>query len=318
MQQKKQQNYEEEQQQEDDEDEDGGDDEDFEVEQELESSTSDDEDNGGGVVAAAPAANDGDGDDVVRGIPYDFVIVETLQAPAVFDWTAIIGADGGLNESHVARLALTPDNVSLPIALMIVDPITYPSLSRARKVCRKGSIVIERHQQTDVNVLDETDPPPPNRFVGRVGDRVFPNDMLCRQQRMAPEHEIYQAALQSQGKPPFELPVIYEDHHMAIVQKPAGVAVHRQGQGTSGMLTVRGILPFVLQPPKNGTMAALKRPVAVHRLDKPTSGVLVVAKTRTAMVELARQFRTRIVKKTYMAMGSGYVRPRRLDPVECH
>jgi 23S rRNA-/tRNA-specific pseudouridylate synthase len=245
----------------------------------------------------ATIAITGDDDVVVRGIPYDFVIVETHTAPASFDWSAIIGVDG-LDESRIARLALAPHNVSLPVALMIVDPITYPSLSRARKVCRKGSIVIERSPARDENSK-------PSRFVGRVGDRVFPKDLICRQQRMAPEHEIYEAALQSQGKPPFELPVVYEDHHLAIVNKPAGVAVHRQGHGTSGMLTVRGVLPFVLQPPRNGTMNAMKRPVAVHRLDKPTSGVLVVAKTRTAMVELARQFRTRIIKKTYMAIVQG-------------
>lgn len=72
-----------------------------------------------------------------------------------------------------------------------------------------------------------------------------------------------------------------------------------------GLLTIKGALPFVLQPPKAGTLSALKRPKAVHRLDKATSGLLLVGKTLPSMDNLSRQFRERTVKKTYTAVING-------------
>lgn len=106
-------------------------------------------------------------------------------------------------------------------------------------------------------------------------------------------------------KPPFELPVVYEDDHFAIVNKPPGIVVHSQGLQSHGTMTVRAALPFVLRPPKRGTLAIIRRPASVHRLDKPTSGLLLVAKTKPAMVDLSRQFRERTIKKTYVAILNG-------------
>lgn len=70
-------------------------------------------------------------------------------------------------------------------------------------------------------------------------------------------------------------------------------------------MTVRAGLPFALTPPQMGTYATLRRPQPVHRLDKPTSGLLIVAKTKPAMVHLSLQFRDRKVKKTYSAVVNG-------------
>jgi 23S rRNA-/tRNA-specific pseudouridylate synthase len=102
------------------------------------------------------------------------------------------------------------------------------------------------------------------------------------------------------SRPPFELPVIYEDDHFAIINKPAGVVVYAQH-----MITIRSALPFYLKPPKRGTRGIIRRPELVHRLDKPTSGLLIVAKTRPAIVDLTRQFEERRVKKTYTAIVNG-------------
>jgi 23S rRNA-/tRNA-specific pseudouridylate synthase len=70
-------------------------------------------------------------------------------------------------------------------------------------------------------------------------------------------------------------------------------------------MTVRAALPFAVTPPKVGTYATLRRPQPVHRLDKPTSGLMIVAKTKPAMVHLSLQFRDRKVKKTYVALVNG-------------
>jgi len=106
-------------------------------------------------------------------------------------------------------------------------------------------------------------------------------------------------------KPNFDLPVVYEDSHFAIVNKPPGIVCYSQQDDNHGVMTVRHALPFVLKPPKRGTCGIYMRPLAVHRLDKPTSGLLVIAKTKPAMVDLSQQFEDRQVKKTYTAIVNG-------------
>lgn len=70
-------------------------------------------------------------------------------------------------------------------------------------------------------------------------------------------------------------------------------------------MTVRAALPFAVRPPAQGTYSTLRRPQPVHRLDKPTSGLLLIAKTKPAMVHLSLQFRDRKIKKTYVAVVNG-------------
>jgi tRNA pseudouridine65 synthase/23S rRNA pseudouridine1911/1915/1917 synthase len=99
---------------------------------------------------------------------------------------------------------------------------------------------------------------------------------------------------------------------LCVVNKPAGVVVYSHKGGGHGTMTVRAALPFVVTPPKPGTYSTLRRPSPVHRLDKPTSGLLLIAKTKPAMVDLSRQFRDRIIKKTYVAVVNGIP----FEPVE--
>jgi 23S rRNA pseudouridine1911/1915/1917 synthase len=89
------------------------------------------------------------------------------------------------------------------------------------------------------------------------------------------------------------------------VNKPAGVVVYANRKSGHGVMTVRAALPFAVKPPKAGTYEVLRRPQPVHRLDKPTSGLLLVAKTKPAMVNLSLQFRDRIIKKSYVAVVNG-------------
>jgi 23S rRNA-/tRNA-specific pseudouridylate synthase len=97
---------------------------------------------------------------------------------------------------------------------------------------------------------------------------------------------------------PFHLPVVYEDDHFAIVNKPEGIVVFSHKGGDFGRHSVKSCLPWVLTPPKSGVMSVMRRPCPVHRIDRGTSGLLVCAKTKPAMVELARMFKDRKVKKT--------------------
>jgi len=208
------------------------------------------------------------------GKPHGFLIVDERIVPPVDNLESLFDL------KDIERLELQPHNVTVPVALCAIDPVQYPSFSRARKACRKGNILLKRHNQS---------------FVGRVGDRVLVGDILCHQLRMG--DGTFSAAKYS--PPPFEVPVVVQDDHFALVNKPAGVVTLGAG------MTMRRALPFCLEPPQSGVWQALRRPASVHRLDKPTSGILVIAKTKPVLSHLSKQFHDRIVRKTYTAIVNG-------------
>jgi 23S rRNA pseudouridine1911/1915/1917 synthase len=99
------------------------------------------------------------------------------------------------------------------------------------------------------------------------------------------------------------LDILHEDDDLIVVNKPPGMVVH-PGAGRSTGTLVHALLAHC------GTLAGIggvERPGIVHRLDRDTSGVLVVAKTETAHHSLSRQFKTRLVKKRYLALVHGQV-----------
>jgi 23S rRNA pseudouridine1911/1915/1917 synthase len=102
---------------------------------------------------------------------------------------------------------------------------------------------------------------------------------------------------------PEELPIrlIYEDADIVVVDKPAGMAVHPAGRMQSGTLV--NALLFRLKDLQG--VGGVLRPGIVHRLDKGTSGVMVVAKNDLAHEALVRQFKGREVKKLYLALVYG-------------
>ena len=107
---------------------------------------------------------------------------------------------------------------------------------------------------------------------------------------------------------PLQIP--YEDSDVIVVEKPAGMVVHPAAGHASGTL-VNALLHHVKDLSGIG---GEKRPGIVHRLDRGTSGLMVVAKHDAAHEELARQFREREVEKEYIALVWGVVRTgRRID-----
>jgi 23S rRNA pseudouridine1911/1915/1917 synthase len=99
------------------------------------------------------------------------------------------------------------------------------------------------------------------------------------------------------------LTVIYEDAHILIIDKQAGLVVHPGHGNWSGTLVNALLYHFGQQAKKVGEMEA--RPGLVHRLDKNTSGVMVIGKTDEAMTHLARQFFDRTNDRRYLAMVWG-------------
>jgi 23S rRNA pseudouridine1911/1915/1917 synthase len=103
---------------------------------------------------------------------------------------------------------------------------------------------------------------------------------------------------------PIPLDILYEDDDLLVLNKPAGLVVHPAPGHQAGTL-VHAILYHCPDLPGIGEE---RRPGIVHRLDKETSGVMVVAKTDVAMASLAAQFKGRRVKKTYIALVHGEVK----------
>lgn len=102
------------------------------------------------------------------------------------------------------------------------------------------------------------------------------------------------------------LDIVYEDEHLAVINKPAGMTVHagsgKDQSGSRGTLVNALLHRFQTLSGVGGEI----RPGIVHRLDKETSGLLMVAKTDAAHRKLARQFAAREVHKTYLALVHGW------------
>ena len=109
---------------------------------------------------------------------------------------------------------------------------------------------------------------------------------------------------------PLALPILYQDEDLIVVEKPAGMVVHPAAGHSSGTL-VNALLHHVHDLSGIG---GERRPGIVHRLDRGTSGLMVVAKNDLAHEELSRQFHDREIEKEYFALVWGLVQAgRRID-----
>jgi 23S rRNA pseudouridine1911/1915/1917 synthase len=99
--------------------------------------------------------------------------------------------------------------------------------------------------------------------------------------------------------------IVYEDNDLMVIDKPAGLAVHPAPGHSAGTLAnaVAGYLPEFAE--EENTL----RPGIVHRLDKDTSGLILVAKNRLAQANLSEQFKTRTVSKYYQVLVKGKLKP---------
>lgn len=115
------------------------------------------------------------------------------------------------------------------------------------------------------------------------------------------EVELTEAPASSFAPEPIPIEIVYEDDELVVVNKPAGLVVHPGAGAPSG--TLANALAFHFQ--KLSTGGGAMRPGIVHRLDKDTSGLIVVAKTEDAHEKLSEQFRMREVFKSYITLVHG-------------
>lgn len=128
-----------------------------------------------------------------------------------------------------------------------------------------------------------------NKGRASADTRLQPGDVV-----RVPPVRVAAAKDEAQAAPPREFPVLYEDDAVLVVDKPAGVAVH----GGSGVSF--GVIEQLRRARPQARFLEL-----VHRLDRETSGALLLAKKRSALVSLQDQFRQRETGKTYAALVVG-------------
>jgi 23S rRNA pseudouridine1911/1915/1917 synthase len=100
-----------------------------------------------------------------------------------------------------------------------------------------------------------------------------------------------------------DLKVRYEDDDLLVIDKPAGLVVH-PGPGHAGGTLVHGLLA---RGPQWSSVGGVERPGIVHRLDKDTSGLMIVARNDTTHRDLARQLQDRTMHRRYQAIVVGEV-----------
>lgn len=137
---------------------------------------------------------------------------------------------------------------------------------------------------------------------------IYVNDVAVKSNHKVKAQDIVRVLL---SHPPYEhllepenipLDIVYEDDHLLVVNKPAGMVVHPGHGNYSGTLVNALAYHF-----ENLPMNSSERPGLVHRIDKDTSGLLVVAKTDMAMAYLTKQFAEKTSEREYIALVWGNV-----------
>lgn len=127
-----------------------------------------------------------------------------------------------------------------------------------------------------------------NGQKARLSDRLSPGDRL----------ELRSAGLSRAGKFDMALETVYEDDWLLVVNKPGGIAVN----GNRNKTVENAVVGQCKESPLPD---ALPRPVAVHRIDVPTNGLVMLAKTKTALIEMSKAFQDNRVEKEYLAVVHG-------------
>ena len=184
----------------------------------------------------------------------------------------IIGGKSGVSQPAVKRLVVDEESAGQRLDNFLMRHLKGVPKTHVYRIIRSGEVRINKGRcsaDSRVAAGDEVRVPPV-----RVSDKV--------------------AEKAAHPAPAREFPPLLEDEHLLAIDKPAGVAVH----GGSGVSF--GVIEQLRQARPQAKLLEL-----VHRLDRETSGILLVAKKRSALKNLQDQFRERETGKTYLALVQG-------------
>jgi 23S rRNA pseudouridine1911/1915/1917 synthase len=179
-----------------------------------------------------------------------------------------------LYEHH--RFVVAKGQQSLRIDKFLMNVIENTTRNKIQKAADSGNILV-------------------NDVAVKSNYKVKPNDVV----RVMLEHPPYEHLLKGENIP---INIVYEDEQVLVVNKPAGMVVHPGHGNYSGTLVNALAYHF-----DNLPMNSSERPGLVHRIDKDTSGLLVVAKTEHAMNHLTKQFAEKTSEREYVAIVWGNI-----------
>lgn len=183
--------------------------------------------------------------------------------------------DDDLFEHH--RFEVSKGQQPLRVDKFLMNLIENATRSKIQKAADSGNILV-------------------NEQSVKSNYKVKPGDII----RLMLEHPPYEHLLKGENIP---LDIVYEDDQLIVVNKPAGMVVHPGHGNYSGTLVNALAYHF-----DNLPMNSSERPGLVHRIDKDTSGLLVVAKTELAMDYLTKQFAAKTSEREYVALVWGDVK----------
>lgn len=175
-----------------------------------------------------------------------------------------------------AKVPAMEGGARMPQALLAAMPDRFVTVTAARKACRRCEILVDGET---IRCGDGVKSGATIRWIRRSSNAPRP---MCRPE--PPETKLVEVA--------------YEDDHLAVLVKPRGLPV--QGRGKT---TLQQLLPYLLEPAH--VQGALHRPHHVHRLDMPTGGLLIAAKTQASIRQMGMLFHERQVQKRYRAVAIG-------------
>lgn len=181
---------------------------------------------------------------------------------------------GNLYEHH--RIVVDPKQELLRIDRFLMDRLPNVTRNKLQEGIKEGFVLV-------------------NSASVKPNYKVRPNDVITVELPEPPRD----TDLVPEDIP---LDIRFEDDHLLVVHKPAGMVVHPAYQNWSGTLVNALAWHFKNLPEMKGNDG---RPGLVHRIDKDTSGLLVIAKTEQAMSGLAKQFRDHSIERTYYALVWG-------------
>src|SRR6185295_13665068 len=146
-----------------------------------------------------------------------------------------------------------------------------------------------------------------NRIAAQRGWRIAAGDLV--------EIAFEEGAPTAMEPDVVPLEILHEDEHLIVVVKPAGMLVHPTLNVKRGTLAnalayhfnrdFYNNQPSAITTPAHGQQHSLERPGLVHRLDRATSGLMVIARTDHALSRLSRHFQRRLIEKRYLAVACG-------------
>ncbi|MDE1206865.1 MULTISPECIES: RluA family pseudouridine synthase [Tenacibaculum] len=179
-----------------------------------------------------------------------------------------------LYEHH--RFVATDGQVPLRVDKFLMNFIENATRNKIQQAAKAGNVLV-------------------NDVAVKPNYKVKPKDVV----RVVLTYPPHENLLVAEDIP---IDIVYEDDEVIVVNKPAGMVVH-PGHGNYSGTLVNGLIHHIENLPKNSN----ERPGLVHRIDKDTSGLLVVAKTEYAMAHLSKQFFDRTTERLYYALVWGNI-----------